>query len=130
MPTVKALAVKAVLPAQAITANVTGVAFDLLPYDDKAIIYLNSSATGGAGQTLDVKIQHSADGSTGWTDVVISPQAVNLAFTTVTNAGASNQQIEFNTNDLKRYIRAVATVAGTSPTVAAGVSLVAQKQSV
>jgi hypothetical protein len=129
MPTVKALAVKAVLPAQSITANVNGPAFDLLPYDDKAIIAMNSGATGGAGQTLDMKIQHSADGATNWADVVVSPQGTNLAFAQVTNAGASSQQIEFNTNDLKRYIRAVATIGG-GATVAAGVSIIAQKQSV
>jgi hypothetical protein len=76
-----------------------------------------------------VKIQHSADGSTNWADVVISPQAVNLAFSQVTTADLT-QQIEFNTSDLKRYIRAVATVGGTNPVGNAGVTIVAQKQSV
>jgi hypothetical protein len=129
MPTVKALAVKPVLVAQSINANVNGPAFDLLPYEDKAIIALNAGALTGTNPTLDVKIQHSADGSTGWADVVLSPQGTNLSFGQVTTA-ASAQQIEFNTSDLKRYIRAVATVGGTSPAGVAGVSIVAQKQSV
>lgn len=113
-----------------ITATVNGPAVDLLPYDGQAMIYLNSGATEGATMTHDVKIQHSADGATGWVDAVAAPSGNALAFAQVTNAAASEQVIEFNTSDLKRYIRAVQTLGGTSPAVTASISLVAKAQSV
>jgi hypothetical protein len=126
-----ALQVKPLVVPARITANTNGPAIDLRSYDGRAMIALNAGATEGAGQTLDVKIQHSADGSTGWADATVSPGGGNLAFAQVTNAaGGSAQVIEFVTKDLKRYIRAVQTLGGTSPAVTAGVSLIAKAQGV
>jgi hypothetical protein len=125
-----ALKLKALAVPLRITATTNGPAVDLLPYDGQAMIHLNSGATEGAGMTLDVKIQTSADGSTGWVDFVAAPQAAVLAFAQVTSAAASSQVIEFNTSDAKRYIRAVQTLAGSSPAVTLGVSLIAKAQSV
>lgn len=117
-----------VVPAR-ITAPANGPAVDLLPFDGQAMISLNAGATEGAGQTLDVKIQHSADGATGWTDAVAAPSGAALAFAQVTNAGPSAQTIEFNTSDLHRYIRVVQTYVGAGG-VTAGVTLTAKRQSV
>lgn len=117
-----------IVPAR-ITATTNGPAIDLLPFDGQAMVHLNSGATEGAGQTLDVKIQHSADGATGWTDAVSLPSGLPLAFAQVTNAAASAQTIEFNTTDTHRYIRAVQTFAGVGGVTAAA-SITAKRQSV
>lgn len=125
-----ALQVKPLVVPARITATTNGPAIDLRSYDGRAMIALNSGATEGAGQTLDVKIQHSADGATNWTDATVSPGGGNLAFAQVTNAGASAQTIEFVTKDLHRYVRAVQTLGGASPAVTASVSLIAKAQGV
>lgn len=101
-------------------AATNGASFDLLTYDGDVRIVLNASATGGAGQTLDVKIQHSADGST-WTDS-------GVAFAQVTNAAASYQTLSAAAEQFHRYIRVVDTVAGSSPSVAFGVVLLAKSR--
>lgn len=125
-----ALQVKPLVVPARITATTNGPAIDLRSYDGRAMIALNSGATEGAGQTLDVKIQHSADGATGWTDATVSPGGGNLAFAQVTNAAASAQTIEFITKDLHRYVRAVQTLGGASAAVTASVSLIAKAQGV
>ena len=63
----------------------------------------------GSGITLDVKLQHSADGSTSWTDIT------GATFTQVGNAAAC-QGIPVDLSAAKHYIRAVFTVAGGSAT--------------
>ncbi|MDX2074699.1 MAG: hypothetical protein SFX19_10125 [Alphaproteobacteria bacterium] len=105
------------------TSNLDGSAIDLKDYDGEAVIVLDSSAaTAGSSPTLDVKLQESADGSTGWTDVT------GGAFTQVTNA-ASKQKLSINTDECKRYIKAVGTLGGTStPTFIYGVTALAAKQ--
>ena len=55
---------------------------------------------------MDVKLQESSDNST-FTDIT------DATFTQVTDA-ASSQKISINTNDVKRYLRAVGTIGGTS----------------
>ena len=66
-----ALQVKPLVVPARITATTNGPALDLRSYDGRAMIALNSGATEAAGQTLDVKIQHSADGATGWADATV-----------------------------------------------------------
>jgi hypothetical protein len=97
------------LRPQAATSNVNGVAVDTLGYNSAAVV-LEVGAVSGTSPTLDVKVQESADGSTGWTDV---PDAV---FTQVTAANNSQiLRVEGLGTSRKRYLRAVATVGGTSP---------------
>ncbi len=109
-----------------ISATTNGAAVDLLPYDGVAKLHMKSSGTEGAGQTLDVKIQHSADGSTGWADATMPITGAAMAFTQVINAASAGQSLEINIADLKRYIRAVQTLAGSSPFATCYVSLVAK----
>lgn len=103
-----------------VTENGNGAAFDLRAYDGDIRLVLDSTATGGADETLDVKIQHSADNST-WADS-------GIAFAQVTNAAASYQVLAVNADKFKRYIRAVDTVAGTTPTATRAVSLVGKRR--
>lgn len=103
------------LPALSRAAAANGTAIDLVstvsgehkPFigagpggrEFKAIL-----SVGTAGTTMDVKIQYSADGSTGWTDIT------GAAFTTVT--AATREEIHFVSPE--RYIRAIShTQTGT-----------------
>ena len=92
------------------TASADGTGFDLEGSngaEGEAIIILSSdAASAGTNPTLDVKLQESSDDST-WSDIS------GATFTQVTDA-ASSQKISINTNDVKRYLRAVGTIGGTS----------------
>lgn len=95
-------------PAAAITATTTnGSAVNILDYEGPVVIVLDARNVAGATPTLDVKIQDSADGSTGWADVS------GAAFTQVTT-GQSSQRIVVDSNACKKFIRDVGTIGGTS----------------
>jgi hypothetical protein len=115
------LALTAIAIAARITANTNGAAVDVSDYTGNALFTLNASAPEGAAQTLDVKLQTSADGSTGWVDTGIS-------FAQVTTAGgASFQTVMASTDGFKRYVRAVGTVGGSSPAVTFGITITGKK---
>ena len=101
----------------ALTATDNGAAVDVSKFTGNGYVVLNSSATGGAGQTSDVKIQHSDDGATNWTDT-------GVAFAQVTNAAASFQALYVPLDQFKKFVRVVNTLAGTTPTVTAGVTMI------
>ena len=103
-------------------ATVNGSAADILDYESFAAAILQSAAGTGTTPTLDVKLQDSADGSTGWADIT------GAAFAQVTNVAASAQVLKFNASAVRRYIRAVATVGGTTPSFMCAVSFVGKKQ--
>lgn len=108
------------IPAGEYTSSQNGSSVDVKDYVGKVMIILDSSAAGTTDETLDVKIQSSSDGST-WSDIS------GAAFTQVTTS-ASLQKIGLIIDDQTRYIRAVATIAGTSPTPKFSVHMIAYKQ--
>lgn len=116
----KTASIIALRAAAAITANENGAAVNVADFNGNGYLVLNSSATGGAGQTSDVKLQHSDDGSTNWTDA-------GVAFAQVTNAGASFQSLYVSLDQFKKFVRVVNTLGGTSPTVTYAVTLVGNK---
>jgi len=116
---VRNLKIVPVAGAAEITASGNGPAVDVIHYSGEARLVLNASATGAADNTLDVKIQHSDDGESGWVDS-------GVAFEQVGNAGPSHQVIGLNVDRFKRFIRAVDTLAGTTPSVVRSVELVAK----
>lgn len=107
------------LAAAARTSTTNGSAVDLAsevsgqfnfltgagPGGPEMMAILTCGTVSGTTPTLDVKVQYSADGSTGWTDIT------GATFTQLTAAG--RQAIRFVSPE--RYIRIVATIAGTSP---------------
>jgi hypothetical protein len=105
-------------PAVALTASNNGAGVDVSAFEGNGYVTLNSSATGGAGMTSDVKLQHSADnGSTdAWTDT-------GVTFSQVTSAGASFQSQFLPLDQFKKYVRVVNTLGGTTPTVTFGVQM-------
>lgn len=110
------------IPAQAATSTVTGSGVDLLDYDGKLKIILMSSAeSGDADETLNVKIQDSADNSS-FADIT------GATFTEVVYNVDSTEGIGLEVTPQRRYIRAVGTLAGTTPVFSFGVVAVGAKK--
>lgn len=105
-------------------ATLQGAAKDVKDFMHDLAVIQHSDATNGATVTLDGKIQDSDDGTTGWADVA------GAVFAQVDNtAGGSFQTIIIKADAVKRYIRYVGTIAGTSPSFAFGVATAGLKQS-
>jgi hypothetical protein len=105
------------------TSTLTGTGIDVLDYEGVALVVLNASAGTGTNPTLDVKLQHSDDDST-YADVT------DGTFTQVTDvAGSAGVQVKrINVSDLKRYVRAIGTIAGTTPSFDFAVEFVGIKK--
>ena len=81
------------------TAAATSAAFDGRLFDAPCLVTVNKGA--GTG-TLDGKLQHSLDGTTGWTDTgVVFAQA---------SAAAALQTAVINPREFNRYLRYVGTI--------------------
>lgn len=107
--------VKNLVPVATFDADANGSAIDVAEYDGNVAVLLNASA-GTGDMTLDVKLQGSADGSTGWADIT------GAAFAQVTTT-ASSQKIVVNVAYAPRYARAVVDVGGTTPSFIVGVQI-------
>ena len=105
------------------TSTLTGTAVDVLEYEGVALVLLNTAAGTGTTPTLDVKLQHSDDNST-FSDVTSG------AFSQVTDvAGTAGVKVmKVNVADLKRYMRVLGTIAGTTPSFDFGVEFVGIKK--
>jgi hypothetical protein len=105
--------------ARTATANGTGV--DVTDFEGVAFALLTSAAGTGTSPTLDVKLQDSDDNST-FADIS------GATFTQVTNAAASQQLKAIDLSAARKFVRAVATIAGTSPSFTCAVALVGIKK--
>lgn len=109
-------------PRAASAGTITGSAIDRDGFLSCVLHARAGDVSGGpSAQTYDVKLQDSADGSTGWADIT------GAAITQITAANGE-KHVNVNLSGAKRYIRAVGTVGftgGTTPTmdVAATVAL-------
>lgn len=101
---------------QVATSTVTGTGVDTMGYGDDAIAIVDLGAASGTSATNIVTIQTSPDNST-WTTVT--------TFATLTDT--SDNKIACGRVNLdaasRRYVRALCTIAGTSPSFAFAVSL-------
>lgn len=107
----------------ALTARLTGAeaftsALDVRTYTGIATVILMAIAT--TPGTLAVKLQDSADGSTGWADVA------GATFTSVT-AGPSAQRLNFNVGACRGFLRLSITVSGASAAYNVGVVAMAKR---
>jgi hypothetical protein len=109
------------LTPRSLTATVTGSAIDLLTGDGRCFAVQMVGTVGGTTPSLAGKIQESADGSTGWTDI---------SGATFTAVGASDTMQSISFDRTLRYVRYVGTVTGTTPTFVAGVLIGEQKKQV
>lgn len=111
------------LPCAVRTATATGSAVLIREYTQMVGVTL-MSAIATAGDTLDVTIEDSADGSTGWAAVS------GAAFTQVTASADATETIFVDSDATKAYVRAVGTIAGNGgESIAFGVALFGAKQS-
>jgi hypothetical protein len=86
------------------------------------VLHLACGAASGAptAQTVDAKLQESADGSTGWSDIT------GAAVTQLT-ADNTESQVDVDLGTVKKFIRAVVTVGftgGTSPSIPVAATVV------
>lgn len=99
------------------SANGTGVNLATAPHrGDNAMVILHIGAVTGTAPTLDVKIQDSADNSS-WADY-------GSAFAQKAAAGVSRMNVDLK--GARQYVRAVATIGGTTPSFPCSVVLVAE----
>jgi hypothetical protein len=104
------------------TATATGSAIDLRDYVGDVKFILSTSAGGGADHTLNVKLTECGTSGGSYTDVA------GAAFTEVTNAADATESLTVSADSLKRYVKAVATIAGTEPTFDMALVAVGVKQ--
>lgn len=100
------------------TTNGTGV--DVSAYEGQAIALLDVFYESGT-PTLDVKLQESDTLGGTYTDIV------GAAFAQVTTTSGI-QKLAVNLDATKKFVRATGTAAGTSPSYAWSVQLIAQKK--
>lgn len=99
-----------VLENQTVTTTTTGTARDnTLSTSDGGAGFLIVSASSGTSPTLDAKIQHSADDTT-YVDLV--------SFTQATSTTSEVKLVDEGTT-VNRYLKAILTVGGTSPSFTA-----------
>ncbi len=107
------LTVFQLIPLQNGTATITGDAVDVETLntgdlDEASLNVIQGSSYG----TIDVQLQQSADGSTGWGNIPTTPQMPATAFPQVTAALTAPRTIPIDPRGIGPFIRAVATVVG------------------
>ena len=116
------------------TTNTNGTGVDLVDYEGIAEVYIESAAGTGTTPTLDFKLQESNDD--GSADAYADVPAAELfaiaggtagAFTQITTA-LSKQTRVIDLSARKRWIRAVETIGGTTPSFTSAAVIVAQKK--
>jgi hypothetical protein len=109
------LANGAVALSGAITATTNGAALHVPGGEggSHVLVAVHVSAVSGTTPSLTCKLQESANGTSGWTDVT------GAAGSAITAAG--NQL--FNGHTTKPYVRVVGTVSGTTPSLTTTVTV-------
>lgn len=105
---------KPLLPAARYTATGNGTGIDTIGFNS-ALILLDFGNGGGTTPTLDVKIQESDTLGGTYTDIT------GAVFAQITGSGGGDKAGELYLQPRKRFIRAVRTISGTSPTFDGGV---------
>ncbi len=108
-------------PTAARTTTTNGSGIDVRDYIGHGTVLLDAAAGTGTTPTNDVKIQDSADNS------AFADLSPTLAFAQLTTV-ASQQKIAINFDKVRRYIRMVATIAGTTPSYTFSVTALGRKQ--
>lgn len=107
-------ATKGIKPQSTTAATINGPAIDRVGKYSCVLQGSCGDATGSpSAQSVTHKLQHSADGSTGWTDLADAAAAALTANDTAV-------EVDVDLSGALRYIRAVAVVAftaGTSPAI-------------
>lgn len=117
------LTITEALPPAAVTASGNGSGIDLKGYI-AAMLTFNSAVGSGTAPTLDIKVQDSADNSS-FADVS------GYTLTQVTGAAGNGvQNLFIDPRLVRRYVRVVKTVGGTSPSFTCEADLIGLKQTI
>jgi len=114
------LTVATVSDIAARTSTVTSSAYDTQDFKGTLTILQQVGTVSGTSPTLDGKIQDCDTSGGTYADVS------GLTFTQVT-ASNNAQSLRCPTRGLRRYIKYVGTIAGTTPSFAMGVVAIGQK---
>ncbi len=115
---------RGIIPEDSVAATINGPAIDRFSGGGtSAVLHAACGAATGSPstQTVDAKIQDSADGSTGWAD--LSPA---IATTQLTADDTESESANVNLINHKRHIRVVVTVGfsgGSTPTIPVSATL-------
>ena len=125
------LSLTALFTADARSASANGDAVDIKTILGDPLVLLDCEKGTGTSPTLDLTIQHREDSSDTWANIpaaALYDPATNEAatFTQVTDAANSTQTLALKREQLKAEIRAVLTLAGTTPSFVSGVYLAGQ----
>lgn len=108
-------------PTAARTATGNGTGIDVQTMDGDLYLILDSAAGSGTTPTLDIKLQSSDTSGGTYTDIT------GATFTQVT-ATASQQSITISKDEVRRWIRVVYTISGTTPSFTFSVNAVGVKK--
>lgn len=108
-------------PDNASAGTINGAAIDRTGFES-CVLHLAAGAASGAPttQAIDAKLQESADGATGWTDIE------DAAVTQIT-ADDTDGEVDVDLSGAKQFIRAVVEVAftgGTTPAIPVAAAVV------
>lgn len=95
------------VPVADVTATGNGTDIDLQQYSGQIAIIADVKNVAGTLPTMDISVQDSANNSS---FAAISPAVAFAQVTTV----ASTQKIVLNKDNIRRYLRIVKTIGGTS----------------
>lgn len=129
------IAIRASLLAQASTAAagaINGTGVDIGEYEGPILVHVNAPVA-SASDTITFTVEHSESLSTGYSAVpaavLVNPDTGEAdTFTVVTDAVAVNESLALKRERLKRYVRVVATTAGSSISVVFAAYIIAQKK--
>jgi hypothetical protein len=105
------------LSASKLTATNTGAAVEVGDYHGLAQVVLNASLMEAASTSAVVKLQHADTSSGSYTDA-------GIAFAAITDTDGKFQALGINADRLKKFVRVVSTLTGTTPAVTVSVTLV------
>lgn len=126
------LRVEASIPAKSVSATENGAAVDISDTEGSPLVVINSPVA-SASDTVTYTVQHSYNGTTGWENVpaaaLVNPETGNAAtFTQVTDAVAVFETLALKRDSLRRYVRVVATIAGSTVTAIVAAYIIAQRK--
>jgi hypothetical protein len=107
---------------QTLTATINGAAIDMGLADGPVSALQHTGAISGAGATLATKIQEAIEDPASPGNPLASDWS-DIAGATFANVIAANAREFIQFNRSKRFLRAVPTVSGTTPNIAAAVDI-------
>lgn len=110
-----------IIAVDTVPATINGPAIDRSGHDSCVLQHQCGAASGSpTAQTADAKLQESADGSTGWTDITGAAAAQLVADDT-------SAEVDVDLSGTKQFIRVVEVVAltaGTTPALDVAASVI------